>query len=712
MGVAPTIEGFRVQAVKGEVLPDEVRGLPLGREALRTIMFKVPIVVSDPSAETDSTDSIAEELQLERSQYELSQPSDMHKRSFVIDHPDFQQTWQDEYGNQYSAISTKGNNFSQPGLHEHPTAAEGVIPFGLQESSIIERVLKASNFIRSKGISTEYIFGVTEPKEFPWPGKAEKDEKSEVLSLDEYKRRIVMDYWTRLKPEYKTIEALGELHKQFEDMTFFVTYRATDSPYRMSDLADDNNRQSVYEYANEYLLEEGMSPFEIKNYHDEKRFDTAIFAPRLGMNFARLHYAGLAHKFPHMGNITALGGIVDLDSVHGEPLGLNNDKIIPEDMAYDVNHVITGFLDKKRSVIYDKNVGLDAMNIFMQTYADEIAKLSISEQEAKSHMQGLLVGLDEWENYQSSESTRIRTKEVLRTAALHYSQKYLGADFAKKIDAMKSTIESIDDFFTGEEYTNALKRVFERLPEVRAGILYEFPNEITEAYQNGGEFDIMEQLTDQGIPGGDERVMLLGAILEPYHDKIRSKLDEQFPMPDDLDEIDAKIYDIANELVYLKMGTQVGQYANDVLLDKMLRENSELFAEKLQIAYPENVLSTKDSTYVRIDPNIDRGSYFLTSESVGLDELVAGITDYDVVECALEFDYEYFEHFYYTSSEGYMIDQVIADTYIEGSWGFKQEGNSDKFDASFDETPSYIAIVERDGAGQRKIVLLRSSTET
>jgi tRNA A-37 threonylcarbamoyl transferase component Bud32 len=710
MGVAPTIEGFRVQAVKGELLPDEVRGLPLGREALRTIMFKVPIVVSDPSAETDSTDSIVEELQLERGQYELSQPSEMHKRSFVVDHPDFQQTWQDEYGNRYSAISTKGNNFSQPGLHEHPTAAEGVIPFGLQESSIIERVLKASQFIRSKGISTEYIFGVTEPKEFPWPGKVDQDEKSEVLSLDEYKRRIVMDYWTKLKPEYKTIEALGELHKQFEDMTFFVTFRATDSPYRMSDLADDDNRQSVYEYTNEHLLEEGMNPFDTGNYLDDERFDIAIFAPRLGVNFARLHHAGLAHKFPHMGNITALGGIVDLDSVHGEPLGLGNDKIEPEDMAYDINYLVTHFLDKKRVIFTEKN-GLDAMNIFMRTYADEIEELSADKQEAKDHMQGLLYMLDCWGNSNHSDSTRILAKEVYRTATLRYSQKYLGADFAKKIDAMKNAIESIDDFFSGAEYTNALERVLDRLPEVRAGILYEFPNEITEAYHEGGEFNIMEQLTDRGIPGGDERVMLLGAILEPYHDKIRAKLDEQFPMPDGLNEIDAKIYDIANELVYLTMGTQIGQYANDILLDKMLRENSELFAEKMLIAYPENVLPTRDSTYVRIDPNNDRGSYFLTSESVELEELAANIADYEVVEGNLEFDYEHFEHFYYTSSEGYIIDQVIADTYIDGSWGFKQEGGSDKFDASFDETPSYIAIVERDSGGQRRIVLLKNKSD-
>ena len=277
---------------------------------------------------------------------------------------------------------------------------------------------------------------------------------------------------------------------------------------------------------------------------------------------------------------------------------------------------------------------------------------------------------------------------------------------------MNDAIESIDDFFSGAEYKDALERVLTRLPEVRAGILYEFPNEITEAYQEGGEFNIMEQLTDRGIPGGDERVILLGTILEPYHDKIRGMLDEQFPKPDGLDEIDSKIYDIANELVYLKMGTRVGQYANDVLLDKMLRENSELFADKLQIAYPENVLSTRGSTYVRIDPNNDRGSYFFTSESVELDELVANIADYEVVEGSLKFDYEYYEHFYYTSSEGCIIDQVIADTYIDGSWGFKQEGNSDKFDASFDETPSYIAIVERNSAGQRKIVLLRSSTET
>lgn len=704
MGAAPTIEGFRVEAVKGELLPDEVRGLPLGREALRTVMFKVPIVVSNPLADTDMTDRIVDDLQLERSPYELLQPSERHKRSFIIDHPDFQQTWHDEYGNQYGAISTKGNNFSQPGLYEHPTAAEGVIPFGLQESSIIERVLKASQFMRSKGISTEYIFGVTEPKEFPWPGNIDENESSELLSLDEYKRRIVMDYWTKLEPERKTIETLGELHEQFKDMTFFVTFRATDSPYRVSDLADNNNRRSVYDYVNEHMLESGMKPFEIDNYYDEKRFDETLLAPRLGVNFARLHHAGLAHKFPHMGNITALGGIVDLDSVHGEPLGLGNEKVEFDDVAYDINHLVTHFIDKK-STVFTKENGLEAINIFMRTYAGEMERLSI-DTGAKAHMQGLLYMLDCWSNSDHSSSTRALAKEAYRTAALDYCQKYFEIDFAKKIDAMKDTVASIDDFFSGEEYKNTLERVLAQLPSIRVGIMSEFSNEITEAYWRGSEFDIMKELAANGIPDG-ERTMLLNAILEPYCDTIRAGLDEQFPPPDSLNAIDAKIYDIANELVYAKMDARVSRYAKDILLDKMLRENSELFTEKLRIDCPENILPTRESTYVRLDSNIARDSYFLTSESIELDELIGSITDYEVTEAVLEFDYTDFEHFYHTSTNGCAIDQVVTDAYIDGAWSMNQEDNSDKFDASFNETPSYVAIVERDVSGQRKIILLR-----
>lgn len=703
MGVAPTIEGFRVQAVKGEVLPDEVRGLPLGREALRTIMFKVPIVVSDPSAELDSTDSVVDDLQLELGQYELSQPSEMHKRSFVVDHPDFQQTWQDEFGNQYSAISTKGNNFSQPGLHEHPTAAEGVIPFGLQESSIIERVLKASQFLRSKGISTEYIFGVTEPKEFPWPGDTDQDEKSEILSLEEYKRRIVMDYWTKLEPEKKTIEALGELHRQFEEMTFFVTFRATDSPYRLSDMRNEEVRRAVFEYANEKIIGTDNTPYDPDDPYEVVRYNDEIVAPRLGKNMARLHFAGLAHKFPHTGNITALGGIVDLDSVYGEPLGLGNDKIDFNNMAYDMDFFISSscsaFMPRS-----EKTRVIGTMNAFMNSYADEIKQLSQTTDEARRHMAGVLYMMDLYADNNSNEHEKEVAESVLQVAARRFCDEYLDVDFNTRAATLRAMVDKAGDYYADEwNYSDAKDRVLRVLSELKNEIMTETLGEATSAYQEGVEFNAVGHLIKYVNSYTEQRELMIAEILDPYIKETVAKYRAEHQTPAELDKIDAALFELAEERLYEAYNYLLDDYGKGLLNERILPQLRNEVGKILKISVPENILSSRENSQL-LEIDTVRSSYILASE-IQLEDLLEDIGDVDIEQAVLEVDEL---ETVLEASEGYRIDQIVMDSYF-CTWHVNNNNGRMSIDGGFAEDPSYVLVVESNNSGDRKLRMLKNA---
>ena len=68
--------------------------------------------------------------------------------------------------------------------------------------------------------------------------------------------------------------------------------------------------------------------------NDAAQYFSEILPKLIGLNLARMHGiktedssepAGLAHHFLHLGNVTALGGIVDLDSVKGRALDLDDE---------------------------------------------------------------------------------------------------------------------------------------------------------------------------------------------------------------------------------------------------------------------------------------------------------------------------------------------------------------------------------------------------
>jgi hypothetical protein len=193
-----TVEAFVVDDIKDEQLPGDIPGCPLKAAARRLIMAEVPVAVTDP--ELDSVDNLWLTIPFteprpingyQAPDYELVQTSSGHVRSLELHGPALSERWQDEHGNIYTSINLKGINFSRPGVMEHPTAVDQYVGWGMQESKIIGRVIRATKEMRARGIPTENIIGLSEPKEFPMPQIDETTAAYTTVPLHEYRRRIV-----------------------------------------------------------------------------------------------------------------------------------------------------------------------------------------------------------------------------------------------------------------------------------------------------------------------------------------------------------------------------------------------------------------------------------------------------------------------------------------------------------------------------------------
>ena len=349
-----TVEAYPITAIKEKAVPWEIPECPLSSEARRLLLAECPIIVDMTAVDPRLADDHAafsftpprEVSGYDPEAVSLRQPSGAHNRSFELQGEAFTEPWNDEHGNYYRAFTLKGNNFSNPGVMEHPTAIDQYVAWGLQESKIIERVLRVSEVLRERGVSTEYIVGLAEPQAYPFAQLDRNVAAYEMLPLAEYRRRIVQNYWQKLPEEQQTFDGLVDIQSKFNDMTFYISMRATDTAYRLGDIMKGSvaRRREVFDEINSKWLRQGDEPLSSTSMGDINRYVQRYLAPSLAKNLARMH-VDLAHGFLHDFNITALGGIVDVDSVHGESLGFDDEPITDIDRAQDVLQAARGLYE-------------------------------------------------------------------------------------------------------------------------------------------------------------------------------------------------------------------------------------------------------------------------------------------------------------------------------------------------------------------------------
>lgn len=263
--------------------------------------------------------------------------------------------WEDKYGNLYSTITTKGNSLMFPSVQEADNLPYGLYIHGLQDGSLVARPLRASKILRANQIDTEMILKVIEPQELPFYDSLVpiSDPRKDL----DFKRGLIWLFSTGRETRNATLPSMEEIRDveaKLKDMRFLITIRGLQVSERFQDLMRCETRdefmammERVFTFVNMAERRRSKGDFSHKaDYFSEQaqsdvdRYVAQYLPQKLATNFAKLHNLGLVHKYPHAGNVSAAGGIYDLDSVWGESLGDKPVKNINK--AQDIDTLIDG----------------------------------------------------------------------------------------------------------------------------------------------------------------------------------------------------------------------------------------------------------------------------------------------------------------------------------------------------------------------------------
>jgi hypothetical protein len=373
-----SIETYVMPGMKDELIPEVIHGFSPGAQYITQLLAQCPFVYTLPASQSSLPfNELAPYDSTEPSSWHLEQVSPNHNRSFEVIDEQLPTSWQDEFGHTYTSLNLKGNGFYQAILLKTSTAPDGVIAFGLQESSVIRRVLRASRILRSLGVNTEYILGLAEPSSYAMPLYDSNTDAHSTYDLGDYKTELIKRHWESIPETNRTAERLVELQQAVARMTFFVTARAMDTSLRLEEINDNTqNKQRLFDIANDYFIPNDALPLDATKADDIERLLKEVTIPRLSKNLARLHVNGLAHRFPNGLNITALGSIVDLDSVHGETLGFDDAPITADDIFEDLLESSRGIIRTDRSIYkimrsYGEVKRDDPVELFLKLYKQE-----------------------------------------------------------------------------------------------------------------------------------------------------------------------------------------------------------------------------------------------------------------------------------------------------------------------------------------------------
>lgn len=323
--------------------------------------------------------------------------SSIHQRSYELR---FGATgciyWSDEYGNIFSTLTTKGNNFDYPKALKSQISPSGFLFYGLQDSDSMVRVLRVSELLRSKNVATELIVKVIEPMRVPIDG--------ELVTLEEFKKRLVRKVWDENAEKgskdpkvYVSMatnvsrEDIPDLSSALDKMTFFITIRGHQVSERLRDIVQPQSKedfqsmmQRVFRYVNKVELigarkdsKHKPSFFDVQKDEDITRYLMEYLPQKIATNFAKMHNLGLILDYCHAGNISAAGGFYDLDSVKGEAAQCGDSKITKREIDEEREKVFNELwetistLKSRRFFSHEGETARIAHDNYYKTYFEE-----------------------------------------------------------------------------------------------------------------------------------------------------------------------------------------------------------------------------------------------------------------------------------------------------------------------------------------------------
>ncbi|MCW1907738.1 MAG: hypothetical protein KIH63_000155 [Candidatus Saccharibacteria bacterium] len=264
---------------------------------------------------------------VECSQSPLVRPSPIHGRNaedpqqlVLTNQPIY-----DEFGNYYGAFSIKGADATHPVATYSRIEPSSVRVHGMLDSSTFTRCRDVSRELRGQGVLVEWPLYHARPKKFP-------DGEGDV-GLLEFKY-MVYDAYVEMQRAYQRVEPArvegvgkaGAVAQGLLGMQFGVMYRAMLTNIRVADiplLAKRGDLTKRLTKSIEALQQRDLHTFvagEIVNDldptkpRDRETYLTTALPSIMGQNLARFHNTGAYHKYPHPGNWSIAGELVDLDS--------------------------------------------------------------------------------------------------------------------------------------------------------------------------------------------------------------------------------------------------------------------------------------------------------------------------------------------------------------------------------------------------------------
>lgn len=287
----------------------------------------------------------------------------------------------DEFGQVYFSFSIKGADASLPIASYDKLQPNKVRINGMLEASTFERCQQASRHLREHGVLTEWPIFHAEPDHFP----------ENKVGIDDFREQLYDNYLefqqVKLRPENTgmigdSFGKIGLVGLGLTEVEFSVMYRAMLSNARIPDL---HYLQAEGLYSDSLIreLENAIKSLQQRNVtdfkayeelmaldpigeRDQKKYLGEILPAIMGENLARFHNSQCVHSFPHSGNWTLAGELVDLDTVECSELYEDDIPFVDEDSRF--NDLSTTLVALDSLVSYTDSDAYGVYHLFCDAY--------------------------------------------------------------------------------------------------------------------------------------------------------------------------------------------------------------------------------------------------------------------------------------------------------------------------------------------------------
>ena len=304
---------------------------------------------------------------------EYERVSTKHGRSMTESASSKKSVWAGpERGDIYGASTVKGTAMYQKISIEVYKDEEGYVRFkanGLMEDKVVPRIKEISLYMRKNGLPTEMIRSIKK-LEFVY---IKEDKNWKKIPINEWKQKVLEEAKFRNEPN------IDALKNYLEKTDFIALERDVQVDERLVDLKDailegrlKNFLKPIFKWLNAatYGRDGGLiygtpSPgiFNLTDT-DIKRYIIDFLPTQMGLYLGRFHRLGLTHRYLHDQNWTAVGTVVDLDSVEGDSAvrhdHVNTDYDFAKDLEQTVNEV------RSLADIFARHYNLDTEQLYKE----------------------------------------------------------------------------------------------------------------------------------------------------------------------------------------------------------------------------------------------------------------------------------------------------------------------------------------------------------